>query len=173
MLIDLEKCDGCGACVDHCPVGAAYLVEGMAVIDPEICQQCETCIEVCPAEAITAGVPAPVPVPAPVCGSDEMVVSSTATVLARPSLARRVAPWAGLALAVVGREVVPRLADALLAAVERRLERRTASSPLSRPGAPPDGQGDQHVSLTVFHSVSVRWHGLRSAGHMRRKRKRG
>ena len=37
MFVDKEKCEGCGGCVEVCPLGAAYFVAGKAVIDPDIC----------------------------------------------------------------------------------------------------------------------------------------
>ena len=103
MFVDQEKCDGCGACVEVCPLGAAYLVAGRAVIDREIRDQCEVCVGACPVSAISVGTPACEAVRVPVWVVNEPAISSAATVLARRSLARRLAPWAGLALTVVGR----------------------------------------------------------------------
>lgn len=173
MFVDQEKCKGCGACVEVCPVGAAYLVAGKAVIDPEICDQCEVCIGACPVSAISVGTPAFELVRVPVRVASEPVVLSAATVLARPSLAQRLVPWAGLALTVVGREVVPRLADVLVAAVERRLERSAASPSQLRPGTPADDQVDQYVSVAMYRSVSVRRYGEGGGGQRRRHRRRG
>jgi len=173
MFVDQEKCKGCGACVEVCPVGAAYLVDGKAVIDPDICDQCEACIGACPVSAISVSTPAFEPVRVPVRVASEPVVSSVATVLARPSLAQRMAPWAGLALTVVGREIVPRLADALVAAVERRLARPTASLSQLRPGTSVDEQVDQYESVTMYRSVSVHWYGEGGGGQRRRHRRRG
>lgn len=173
MFVDSEKCNGCGACVEVCPVGAAYLVDGKAVIDPEICDRCEACIGTCPVTAISLDTPVFEPVMVPARVATEPVVLPPATVLSRPSLAQRLAPWAGLALAVVGREVVPRLADALVAAVERRLERSMASPPHRRPCVPADDQVDQYVSVATYRSVSVRWYSRDGGGQRRRHRRRG
>lgn len=52
MVVDNEKCIGCGSCVGACPVEAISLVNGKAVIDPKKCVQCGTCVGMCPVEAI-------------------------------------------------------------------------------------------------------------------------
>ncbi|HHV64969.1 MAG TPA: 4Fe-4S binding protein [Peptococcaceae bacterium] len=56
MLIDKEKCSGCGICVPYCPVGAISLVDGVAVIDQDLCVECGNCVRHrvvrCPKKAI-------------------------------------------------------------------------------------------------------------------------
>ena len=53
VTIDKEKCTGCGACVDACPVDALELADDKAKVDPETCIDCGTCVDECPVEAIT------------------------------------------------------------------------------------------------------------------------
>ncbi len=53
VIIDLEKCDGDGACVEACPAEAIKIVDGKAVVDPEECVDCEACIDECPNSAIS------------------------------------------------------------------------------------------------------------------------
>ena len=49
--LDLEKCTGCGKCVEVCKVGAASVVEGKAVIDYGKCAMCGRCVVNCPVGA--------------------------------------------------------------------------------------------------------------------------
>lgn len=51
--INKDKCLGCGACVEECPVGACAISDedGKSGIDPELCVECGACAGVCPVEA--------------------------------------------------------------------------------------------------------------------------
>jgi len=55
ITIDAEKCEGCGTCVDSCPVGIYSMEEGKAKISGNVdeCVVCKTCEESCPTHAIT------------------------------------------------------------------------------------------------------------------------
>jgi NAD-dependent dihydropyrimidine dehydrogenase PreA subunit len=55
MIIDEEKCVGCGECVKFCTVSAIRLREEIAKIDQEHCAECGNClrVRVCPVEAIS------------------------------------------------------------------------------------------------------------------------
>lgn len=46
-----DKCIGCGACVEVCPVDAIKLQSGIAVVGDE-CVECGVCVNECPNEAI-------------------------------------------------------------------------------------------------------------------------
>ena len=46
------RCDGCGVCVDECPVGA-IAVSVLATIDTFACTGCGRCVAACPTQAIT------------------------------------------------------------------------------------------------------------------------
>lgn len=52
MIVDLEKCIGCGYCVRDCPVDAVHLSKKKAVID-ETCTQCGACLKVCEQGALS------------------------------------------------------------------------------------------------------------------------
>lgn len=124
IRIDETRCDGCGTCVEACPTGAIRLADGVARVEHSLCRECEACLKACPTGAISVvqkpvEVIQPVPVRAP----------SPTPVVARP--AGRLLPWVGAALAFVGREVIPRVAVALLDAWDRRQGQpaRAVSSP--------------------------------------------
>lgn len=51
--IDLQKCTGCGDCVELCPGNAAELVRSKAIIvRPQNCTYCTDCEVFCPSGAI-------------------------------------------------------------------------------------------------------------------------
>jgi len=52
MLVNLDKCLGCGACVKVCPRGAIQLLNGVARINSVLCTECGICARVCPNDAI-------------------------------------------------------------------------------------------------------------------------
>ncbi len=51
IRVDIEKCTGCGTCVNVCPFGAIILDKEKAIIT-EACTLCGACVESCPEEAI-------------------------------------------------------------------------------------------------------------------------
>lgn len=55
IIIDQEKCTGCGACVALCSVTHVYALENKKakVLSPSRCWECGQCIAVCPVDAIT------------------------------------------------------------------------------------------------------------------------
>jgi len=54
MLIDQEKCVGCGRCQPFCPAQAIYFESKKSKIDEDLCFECGTCLRVgvCPVDAI-------------------------------------------------------------------------------------------------------------------------
>jgi NAD-dependent dihydropyrimidine dehydrogenase PreA subunit len=122
IQINLERCNGCGACVEVCPEGALYLVDNKAMVDTSLCRECESCVAACPVEAIAITSPAAstdaewirMPVPQP-----ESQVIRVKTEPAPVPLQARVLPAVGAALSWAGREIVPRLATYLLDGLDR------------------------------------------------------
>jgi NAD-dependent dihydropyrimidine dehydrogenase PreA subunit len=52
--IDIEKCIGCGECVEVCPTEVYELIDEKSVpVNADECLGCESCIEVCEQDAIT------------------------------------------------------------------------------------------------------------------------
>ena len=52
-VVDKEKCVGCGACKEECPVEAIKIENDKAVVKADDCVSCGACVEACPVEAIT------------------------------------------------------------------------------------------------------------------------
>ena len=53
VQVDVEKCTGCGACVDACPVDAITVENDIAVVDEAECVECGACAEECPNDALS------------------------------------------------------------------------------------------------------------------------
>jgi len=55
IVIDTEKCIGCGACVNACPVTLYKIVNGKSKIvgNTDKCVLCRACETACPTGAIT------------------------------------------------------------------------------------------------------------------------
>ncbi|MGQ9584361.1 MAG: ATP-binding protein [Anaerolineae bacterium] len=54
--IDLERCTGCGTCVELCPTGAVEVGPvGAFIARPEDCTYCAQCETLCPEGAIHLG----------------------------------------------------------------------------------------------------------------------
>lgn len=51
--IDKTLCNGCGECIDMCPMEAIILKDGVAHIIEDNCSNCRACESICPNEAIT------------------------------------------------------------------------------------------------------------------------
>lgn len=148
VYVDEKRCSGCGVCIDVCRVGAITLDDHVATINQSLCNECEACVGACPEGAIlTVTEPALVPQPVSEVVPHELQVAS-------PSLVTRLVPAVGAALFFVGREVVPRVADYLLEAYDRR-----ASRPLAT--------GDNRGPTTSSEERTA------AGGRHRRQRRRG
>ena len=124
MQVNADLCTGCGVCVETCPTGAIHLSGGLAILDQVTCTQCQACVDTCPVGAITS-VDLPVIMTEPVA---VQTVREPQIVFAKP-IPSSLKPWLSAALAFVGREILPRLADALIIGLDRRLAQAQAAQP--------------------------------------------
>lgn len=124
MQINNEHCTGCGACVESCPTGAIRLNNGITILDQAACTQCQACVDACPVGAITA-----VELPVSVMESVAVQPAREAEIVVAEPIPSISKPWLGVILAFVGREIFPRLADALIAALDRRLAHAQPAKP--------------------------------------------
>ena len=53
VQIDQEKCNGCGLCVDACPLQVISLENDKAKVDQDACTECGQCVDECPNKAIS------------------------------------------------------------------------------------------------------------------------
>jgi NAD-dependent dihydropyrimidine dehydrogenase PreA subunit len=54
LVVDEEKCVGCGQCVPFCP-SEALKVWGIAEVIKDDCTECQECIDYCPVDALEVG----------------------------------------------------------------------------------------------------------------------
>lgn len=58
ILVDRQKCTGCGVCVDICPGDILTIENQMAkAVYPDECEYCGSCMMDCPREAIKVVLP--------------------------------------------------------------------------------------------------------------------
>ncbi len=118
ICLNTEICTGCGACVEACLPQALCLMAGKVVIEPELCTACGDCVKACAMGAITIVEPPalmrPAEVPVPVTAR---AVQNT------PQTQGKIVLWTGIAATLIEQQVLPRLADAFIAALDRRLSR--------------------------------------------------
>ncbi|MCD6466469.1 MAG: 4Fe-4S binding protein [Methanomicrobia archaeon] len=54
VIVDKEKCIGCGTCAENCPVDVYEIKDGKAVpVNEDACIACRLCESQCPEGAIT------------------------------------------------------------------------------------------------------------------------
>jgi NAD-dependent dihydropyrimidine dehydrogenase PreA subunit len=126
VWVDGERCNGCGACVEVCPVGAMALVADKACVDEEACTGCQACVDACPLGAVQ-----------PLVHGEIVTVRE-----ASPPAVQRTMPLsetAGVAVAAAGVSVLAGIAGRLARAVghwlgQRLTEDREAALTPSPPG---------------------------------------
>lgn len=116
LYVDENRCSGCGVCVNVCPHGAIAIEDGKASITQSLCNHCEACAAACPERAILS-----VTETALVPETDRARAVRPQEPSRPASVVARAAPALGAALLFIGREVVPRMTDYVLDAVDRRM----------------------------------------------------
>lgn len=54
VVVDTDKCTGCGECIDICPVSVFEMTDGKSEVTAgDECLGCESCVGVCEFDAIT------------------------------------------------------------------------------------------------------------------------
>ena len=141
LTIDRTLCTGCGTCLDACPTGAISLDEDecASTIDPALCNECLECLDVCPNDAVQR---VESPDLAPAWGGEvvegeviasEVIPVSEVGLPVRTQQPGQLTTLAGTALTFVGSWLLPRAANALLDAMERRLVDGARSAPSATP----------------------------------------
>ncbi|MEE8383063.1 MAG: 4Fe-4S binding protein [Thermodesulfobacteriota bacterium] len=51
VTINVEKCTGCGGCIDLCPSIAISMIQDVVTVNQETCTECKICVKVCPMRA--------------------------------------------------------------------------------------------------------------------------
>ncbi len=115
MQVNRELCNGCGDCVSVCPSNAIRLEDERAVIDETLCTGCQVCVDACTRGAIAA-----VEARSPVVQPAALPVQRVEVLPAQPTRTSA-KPTVLTALALVASEILPRLAETLLNAWDRKL----------------------------------------------------
>jgi Fe-S-cluster-containing hydrogenase component 2 len=116
IRVDEEKCIGCDACIEVCPTGAVHLNGDLVVLDQAICSMCQVCVDTCPTGAMMV---VKLPLLAPEPAGIEPVSKSQIMIPQPVPLGQK--PWVNALLSFAGREILPRMVDALIATLDRRL----------------------------------------------------
>jgi NAD-dependent dihydropyrimidine dehydrogenase PreA subunit len=166
ITINSERCNGCGACIEVCPSGALYLVEGLAAVDNTLCRDCEACIAACPTDALMLVSEGSAPEPdmprVPALRPEPEVIYVKSQPAPVPTRSRLL-PVMGSLLAWAGREIVPWLADYFLHDRKRQpTGRQTGASRLSAPNGDSRTGGGRNGRRSG-----------RGSGGRRRRRRRG
>lgn len=149
VWVDEERCTGCGACVEVCPVGAIALLDGRARVDDELCTGCQVCVDACPQDAIQ-----------PLVHGE--IVSAQERPVPSVQQGRPLAEAAGVAIAAASVGVLARVTGALVRAAGRWL----AQGPDEGRGQPTAG-GPLRLSSEAERNSVLAQPGARPTGRSR------
>lgn len=118
MVINPEKCNGCGVCVDDCPMEAIELINGIAQIDQKRCRECEACLSACPMGAITTTAFCQ-PISKPERG-EIVKVNPSQAISTSSNTKTKTNNWASVFLALLSSDLIPRMTDLINTVFEQK-----------------------------------------------------
>ena len=150
IKINELECKGCGICLDACPQGAIYLCDDVAGVDLERCDDCRKCIPQCPSNAISW-----------VDEKSEIIIPQIRMeqVGAYPLQAERsvelkkrtsILLTAIAAIALIGKEIVPKVLD-ILAERQSNISKSRGSSVSSTRINQAPGRRNAYVQFKYRH----------------------
>jgi len=60
LKVDPEKCDGCGICIQSCPMDALRIKDNGPYLKNDECRYCGASVEDCPRDALAIELPFPI-----------------------------------------------------------------------------------------------------------------
>ena len=120
IMVNYEDCNGCGDCLETCTFNAILLQNDKATIDQERCEGCLACIEACHAGAIVC-MEKEIQPETILITTNPTEVEAKREITTKPGPIRNIVlPVLGSVLLWTGRELVPRLANLAINALDQQ-----------------------------------------------------